>query len=63
MAENEKKIKITLKRGLAGTLQNQRATVQALGLTKTGSSRVHTDNAAIRGMITVVSHLVSVEEI
>lgn len=56
-------LKITLKRSLIGRPQNQRETVKALGLGKVQSSVVKPDNAAIKGMINTVSHLVDVEEV
>ena len=56
-------IKITLVKSTIGTKPNQRLNVKALGLGKTNSSVVQKDNAAIRGMINKVSHLVKVEEI
>jgi large subunit ribosomal protein L30 len=55
------KIKVTLTRGVFGRSEKQQRTVQALGLTKINSSAVHNDNDAIRGMLSVVSHLVKVE--
>jgi len=57
------KLQITLKRSVIGRLQDQKATVQALGLRKINQTVVHEDNAAIRGMINKVSHLVLVEEV
>ena len=57
------KIRITLVRSVIGTLPKQRATVRALGLRKIGSSAEHESNPVILGMVRVVSHLVSVEEI
>ncbi len=57
------KLKITLKRSTNKCLENQKATVKALGLRKIGSSVEQQDNPQIRGMIKTVSHLVSVEEI
>jgi large subunit ribosomal protein L30 len=57
------KLQITLKRSVIGRLQDQKATVQALGLRKIHQTVVHEDNAAIRGMINKVSHLVLVEEV
>ncbi len=42
--------------------QSQRKTVVALGLGKLNSSVIKEDNPAVRGMITAVSHLVTVEE-
>lgn len=57
-----KKLEITLTRSLIGRTKDQRATVEALGLSKINSSVVKEDNPAIRGMINKVSHLVSVKE-
>ena len=57
------KLKITLKKSTSGRLEKQQRTVAALGLKKIRSSVVQPDNAAIRGMIFTVKHLVSVEEI
>ncbi len=57
------KLKITLAKSTIGALDDQQATVKALGLKKTNSSVVQEDNAAIRGMIFKVKHLVKVEEI
>lgn len=62
MAEN-KKIKITLVRSLAGKIPEQRKTVKALGLGKINSSVVHEANPSIMGMVNAVIHLVKVEEI
>ena len=57
------KIRIKLIRSVIGSLPKQRATVRALGLRKIGSSSEQEANPAILGMVKVVSHLVSVEEI
>jgi large subunit ribosomal protein L30 len=57
------KVKVKLVRSTIGTLPKQRDTVRALGLRKIGSSAEHEDNPCLRGMIRVVAHLVSVEEI
>lgn len=56
-------IKITLKKSTIGCLDKQKKTIQALGLKKIGSSVVKKDNEAMRGMIFVVSHLVTVESV
>ncbi|UAL47575.1 50S ribosomal protein L30 [Sutcliffiella horikoshii] len=56
------KLAITLTRSVIGRPQDQRATVQTLGLKKMHQTVVHEDNAAIRGMINKVSHLVTVNE-
>lgn len=58
-----KKLEITLKRSVIGRPQDQKDTVKALGLRKTNQTVVKEDNAAIRGMINKVSHLVSVKEL
>ncbi|ADM72024.1 50S ribosomal protein L30 [Paenibacillus sp. SEL3] len=57
------KLEITLVRSLIGRPGNQRTTVKTLGLRKINHKVVQPDNAAIRGMINQVSHLVSVKEI
>ncbi|MDG0810927.1 MULTISPECIES: 50S ribosomal protein L30 [Cohnella] len=57
------KLQITLKRSLIGRPENQRQTVKSLGLGKVNSTVVKEDNAAIRGMVNTVSHLISVEEV
>lgn len=55
-------IKITLVRSVIGAIPKHRKTVEALGLRKTNKSVVQKDNAAIRGMVQQVRHLVKVEE-
>ena len=55
-------MKITLKRSLIGTKKDQRATVNALGLRKTGQSREVKDNPSVRGMINKVAFLLTIEE-
>ena len=62
-AEATGKVKVTLVKSTAGSLKEHQATVKALGLTKIRTSNVLPDNAAIRGMIFQVKHLVSVEEV
>ena len=57
------KIRIKLIRSVIGSLPKQRATVRALGLRKIGSSTEQESNPVILGMVKVVAHLVSVEEI
>ncbi|MGH2727969.1 MAG: 50S ribosomal protein L30 [Actinomycetota bacterium] len=56
-------MKITLMRGLAGTTEDQRATVRSLGLRKIRQSVVREDRPEIRGMVRKVLHLVKVEEV
>lgn len=57
------KVKVTLIKSTAGSLVEHQKTVAALGLTKIRTSNVLPDNAATRGMIFKVKHLVSVEEV
>lgn len=61
MADN-KSLKITLVKSPIGAIPKQRATVVALGLNKMHKTVVLPDNAAVRGMIFKVKHLVKVEE-
>ena len=62
-ADAKKSVKVTLVKSTAGCLKKQQATVRALGLTKIRSSNILPDNAATRGMIFRVQHLVVVEEV
>lgn len=55
-------LKITLSKSVIGTNPKQRATVKALGLRKREHSVIKEDTPQIRGMINVVSHLVTVEQ-
>jgi len=56
-------LQITLKRSLIGRPETQRVTVKTLGLSKLHQTVTHQDNAAIRGMVNKVSHLVEVKEV
>lgn len=58
-----KQLQITLKRSLIGRPETQRITVKTLGLRKLHQTVVQQDNAAIRGMVNQVSHLVEVKEV
>ena len=57
------KVKVTLIHSVAHREPTQRKTVKALGLGKIGSSNILPDNAATRGQIFKVAHLVSNEEV
>ncbi|MBD8070934.1 MULTISPECIES: 50S ribosomal protein L30 [Bacillaceae] len=57
-----KQLAITLTRSVIGRPEDQRVTVRTLGLKKMHQTVVHDDNAAIRGMINKVAHLVTVKE-
>jgi len=56
-------LRITLVKSLIGAKPKQKATAEALGLRKIRQAVEQQDNAAIRGMIDKVNHLVKVEEI
>ena len=57
-----KKIKVTLVKGLRGTLHTHRESVKGLGLRHREHSVEVQDTPAIRGMINKVSYLLKVEE-
>ncbi len=57
------KLKITQKRSLIGCNKKQIANVRALGLKRIRHSVEKADSIEIRGMITKVKHLITVEEI
>ena len=59
---DSRKLRVTLKKSVIGYARDQRRTVEALGFTKLGQTRVFDDDPAIRGMIFKVSHLLEVEE-
>lgn len=56
-------IKITLTKSPIGRKPEQKKTVVALGLGKMNSFVVKEDTPAIRGMVTAISHLVTVEDV
>lgn len=58
----EKTVAIKLVKSPITHPKNQRETLKALGLSKIGQTVTKVDNAAIRGMIRTVSHLVTVVE-
>ena len=55
-------IKVTLIKSTIGAIPKHVKTVEALGLTKLHKTVELPDNAATRGMINQVKHLVKVEE-
>lgn len=59
----DKKLRITLVKSTIGAVPKNKKTAEALGLRKIGKTVEMLDNAAIRGMIQRVRHLVKVEEI
>ena len=60
---SDKKIKIILRKSSIGSKKKQIASLKGLGLRKINSSVVRESSPEILGMIKVVNHLVSVEEI
>jgi large subunit ribosomal protein L30 len=54
-------IQVTLAKSAIGYPQRQKDTVRALGLRRLGDTAVHVDSPPIRGMVTAVDHLVTVE--
>ena len=58
-----KQLEITLKRSVIGRKDNQKKTIQTLGLKKINDTVVQNDTDAVRGMIRTVSHLVDVKEL
>ena len=57
------KIKVTLRRGMAGKIKKNKKIVAALGLKRIGDEKIFENNPAIAGMIKKVSYLLTVEEI
>jgi large subunit ribosomal protein L30 len=60
--EMPKQLTITWKRSTIGRTNDQKATIQALGLRRLNQSVVKEDSPVIRGMIEKVQHLVEVTE-
>ena len=56
-------LKVTLVKSPIGAVPKHKLTVAALGLKKVNKSVELPDNAATRGMIKQVQHLVKVEEV
>ena len=57
------RLKVSQVKSGIGTKQNQRDTLRTLGLKRIGDVAAHEDRPEIRGMISTVSHLVTVEEV
>jgi large subunit ribosomal protein L30 len=56
-------LRVTQVRSAIGTKPKHRGTLRALGLRRLGQSNVLPDRPEIRGMISRVPHLITVEEI
>ena len=57
------RLKVTQTRSGIGGKDNQRQTLRSLGLKRIGDTVVKEDRPEIRGMVTTVTHLVTVEEV
>ena len=57
----DKKLKVTLVKGIIGTKQDHRATVRGLGLRRIRHTVELEDTPAVRGMINKIAYLVKVE--
>lgn len=57
------KLKITQTRSAIGRQERQKRTIETLGIKRLNGSVIKEDRPEIRGMITKVAHLVTVEEI
>jgi len=56
-------LKVTQIKGVVGAKQNQKDSLRSLGLKRIGDTVVKEDRPEYRGMISVVAHLVAVEEV
>ena len=56
-------LKVTLVKSTIGSKKDQIATVEALGLRKVGDEVIQPDNAATRGKVNKVIHLVEATEV
>lgn len=63
MGDSKGKIKVTLVKSPIGSLENHRASVRGLGLTKMHQSVVLEDTPSVRGMINRVNFLVKHEAV
>ena len=57
----QKKIRVTLVKGIVGTISKHRECVKGLGLRRREQTVELVDTPAVRGMINKVSYLVKVE--
>ena len=55
------RVRVTYSKSAIGYSQDQKATVEALGLKRLHQTVEHTDTPQIRGMIHKVQHLVTVD--
>ena len=57
------KLRITWMKSGIGYADNQKKTLKALGFRRINQSVTHDDSPSVRGMITKIRHLVTVEEV
>jgi len=57
------RFKVTQRKSVIGGTSNQRNSMRSLGLKRIGDVVVKEDRPEIRGMVSTVSHLVTVEEV
>ena len=57
------KLRVTWRKSAIGYREDQKRTIQALGLRRLGHTVEHEDSRTVRGMITKVRHLVEVAEV
>ena len=57
------RLKVTQRKSVIGGTSNQRHSMRSLGLKRIGDVVVKEDRPEIRGMVSTVSHLVTVEEV
>ncbi len=60
-AKSDKKVRVTLVRGLVGTRESHRATVRGLGLRRINHTVELENTPAVRGMINKVAYLLKYE--
>jgi large subunit ribosomal protein L30 len=63
MAQETTQLKVTQIKSTIGAKANQRESMRTLGLRKIRQTVVREDNPQNRGLINVVRHLVTVEEV
>ncbi|MFL6070686.1 MAG: 50S ribosomal protein L30 [Actinomycetes bacterium] len=57
------RLKVTQRKSVIGGTSGQRNSMRSLGLKRIGDVVVKEDRPEIRGMVSAVSHLVTVEEV
>ncbi len=62
MTEAPARLRITWTKSAIGYAENQKRTIQALGLRRLQQTVERPDSPALRGMLSTVRHLVRVEE-